>query len=60
MVGHFHVFLILLLIEVRLSIMVSPPAWTNSVGILSTTADFPIFSALIAASASSTSSRKIG
>ena len=40
-----------------MSIMVSPPAWTNSAGMLSTPADFPIFSALTAAS---TSSRRIG
>ena len=57
MVGHFPVFQILLRIEVRMSIMASPPAWTNSAGMLSTPADFPIFSALTAAS---TSSRRIG
>ena len=55
-VGHSPVFQILLQIEVRMSIMASPPAWTNSVGMLSTPADFPIFSALTAAS---TSSRRI-
>ena len=37
--------------------MASPPAWTNSAVMLSTPADFPIFSVLTAAS---TSSRKIG
>ena len=57
MVGHSPVFQILLQIEFRVSIMASPPAWTNSAGILSTPADFPIFSALTAAS---TSSRRIG
>ena len=40
-----------------LSIMASPPAWTNSAGILSIPADFPSFSVLIAAS---TFSRIIG
>ena len=39
------------------SIMVSPSAWTSSAGILSTAADFPLFSA---ATASSTSSWRIG
>ena len=34
-------------------IMVSPLAWINSAGMLSTPADFPIFSALTAASTSS-------
>ena len=33
----------LLQISVRTSIMVSPPAWTSSAGILSTPADFPFF-----------------
>ena len=42
--------------EVRMSIMASP-AWTNSAGMLSTPADFLIFSALTTAS---TSSRTIG
>ena len=56
MVGHSPVFQILLQIAVRISIMASP-AWTNSAGMLSTPADFPIFSALTAAS---TSSRRIG
>ena len=37
--------------------MASPPTWTNSAGMLSTTADFPIFSVLTAAS---TSSRRMG
>ena len=40
-----------------MSIMSSPPAWTNSAGMLSTPADFPIFSSLAAASVSS---RRIG
>ena len=57
MVGHSPVFQILLQIVVRMSIMASPPAWTNSAGILSTPADFPMFNALTAAS---TSSRRIG
>ena len=57
MVGHSPVFQILLQIEVRKSIMASPPAWTNSAGMLFTPADFPIFSALTAASISS---RRIG
>ena len=57
MVGHSPVFQILLQIAVRMSIMASPPAWTNSAGMSSTPADFPIFSALIAAS---TSFRRIG
>ena len=50
MVGHSPVFQISLQIEVRMSIMASLPAWTDSAGMLSTLADFPIFSALIAAS----------
>ena len=37
--------------------MASPPAWTNSTGMLSTPADFPIFSVLTAVSISS---RRIG
>ena len=58
MVGHSPVVQILLQIEVRMSIiMASPPAWTNSAGMLSTPADFPISSALTAASSSS---RRIG
>ena len=56
MVGHSPVFQILLQIVVRMSIMASSPAWTNSAGMLSTLT-FPIFSALTAAS---TSSRRIG
>ena len=56
-VGHSPVFQILLQIVVRISIMASPPSWTNSSGMLSTPADFPIFSALTAAS---TSSGRIG
>ena len=57
MVDHSPVFQILLQIEVRMSIMASPPAWINSAGMLSTQAHFPIFSALNAAS---TSSHRIG
>ena len=57
MVGHSPVFQIVLQIAVRMPIMASPPAWTNSAGMLSTQADFPIFSALTAAS---TSVRRIG
>ena len=53
MVGQSPVFQILLQIEVRVSIMASPPAWTNSTGKLLTPADFPISSALTAASISS-------
>ena len=56
MVGHSPVFQILLQTEVRMSIMASP-AWTNSAGMLSMSADFPIFSAL---TADSTSSRRKG
>ena len=56
MVGHSPVFQILVQIVVRMSVMASP-AWTNSAGILSMPADFPILSALTAAS---TSSRRIG
>ena len=56
MVGHSPVFQILLQIAVRMSVMASPPASINSAGMLSTPADFPIFSALTAAS---TSSRRI-
>ena len=54
MVGHSSVFQIVLQIVVMMSIMASPPAWTYSAGMLS---DFPIFSALTAAS---TYSRRIG
>ena len=57
MVGHSPVFQILLQIVVRMSIMASPPAWTNSASMLSTPADFPIFRAL---TATSTSSRRAG
>ena len=52
-VGHSPVFQILLQIEVRISIITSPPAWTNSAVMLSTPADFPIFSTLTATSTSS-------
>ena len=57
MVGHSPVFQIVLQIEVRMSITASPHAWTNSTGMLSMSAKFPIFSALTAAS---TSSRRTG
>ena len=53
MVGHSPVFQILLQIAVRMSIMASPPAWTNSAGMLFTPADVPIFSVLTAASTAS-------
>ena len=57
MVGHSLFFQTLLQIEVTMSIMTSPPVWTNSAGMLSTSADFPILSALTDAS---TSSHRIG
>ena len=57
MVGHSPVLQILLQIAVKMSIMASPSAWTNSAGMLSMPADFPIFSTLTAAS---TASRRIG
>ena len=57
MVGHSPVLQILLQIAVRMSVMASPHAWTNSAGMLSMPADFHIFSALTAAS---TSSRGMG
>ena len=41
MVGHSPVFQILLQIEVRISVMASPPVWTNSAGMLSTGLTFP-------------------
>ena len=47
--GHSPVFKILFQTEVRTSSMASPPDLTNSAGMLSTPADFPIFSALTAA-----------
>ena len=53
MVGHFTVFQIVLQIVVRMSIMASPPAWTISASMFSTSAEFPIFSALTIASTSS-------
>ena len=56
MVGHSPVFQIMLQIEDRMSIMASLPASTISAGMLSTPTDWPIFSALTAAS---TSSRRI-
>ena len=43
-VGHSPVFKILLKTVVKMSIMASPPALTNSAGMLSTSTDFPIFS----------------
>ena len=46
------VFQILLQIGVRMSSMASPLAWTNYADMLSTPANFPIFSTLTAASAS--------
>ena len=57
MVGESPVFQILLQIVVRMSVMAFTPAWTNSAGMFSTPADFPVFSALTTAS---TSSRRIG
>ena len=56
MVVHSPVFQILLQTEIRMSSMSSPLAWANSAGMLSAPADFPIVSALTAAS---TSSRRI-
>ena len=53
MVCHSPVFQILLQIQVRISTMASPPAWTKSARMLSMPADFLIFSALTAASISS-------
>ena len=46
----FSFFQILLQTELKTSIMSSLPAWSNSVGTLSTPADFPVLSALIHAS----------
>ena len=57
MVGNSPGFQIVLQIEVRTSVMASPPAWTNFTGMLSMSAGFPIYTALTAAS---TFSRKIG
>ena len=57
MVGHYPVSQILLQIVVRMLNFASPPAWTNSAGMLYTPADFPINSALTSAS---TTSRRIG
>ena len=45
-VGHSPAFQILFQIEVRMSVMASPPAWAKSAGMLSTPADFPIIGAL--------------
>ena len=53
MVGHSTVLQILLQIEVMISIMASPPAWTYSAGMLSIPAYFPIFIVWPAASTSS-------
>ena len=44
MVGHFPVFQILLQIEVKVSIMASPHAWTNAAGMLSTPRSLLVFS----------------
>ena len=52
-VGHSPAFKILLQTEGRTSIMASPPVLTNSAGMLSTTAGFPMLSDL-------TSSLRIG
>ena len=49
MVGQSPVFQILLQSEVRMNIKSFPPTLTISAGILSTPADFPIFSTLTAA-----------
>ena len=46
-VGHSPVCKILLQIVVRVVITSSPPAWTSSAGMLSTPADFPLFSDLV-------------
>ena len=51
-VGHSPVCQIMLQIVVRAVITSSPPAWTSSVGMLSTPADFPFFSDCTAASLS--------
>ena len=56
-VGHSPVLQILLQISLKTSIMVSPPAWTSSAGILSTPADCSFFND---ATAISTSSIRIG
>ena len=42
MVGHSPVFKILLQIEIRMSVMASPPAWTNSSSVLSTLGDISV------------------
>ena len=44
-VGHSPVLQILLQISVKTSVMVSPPAWTSSAGILSNPTDVPFLSA---------------
>ena len=51
-VGHSPVCQILLQIVVRAVITSSPPAWTSSAGMLSTSADFPFFNDCTAASTS--------
>ena len=56
MVDHSPVFHILLQIEISISILAYPPSWTNSANMLSAPTNFPIFSALTAAS----TSRRIG
>ena len=52
-ISHFPVFKILLQTEVIASIMASPRALTDAVVMLSTPAEFPIFSVLTVASFSS-------
>ena len=47
MVGHSPVFQILLQVVVRMSIMATPPAWTNSAGMLSTWLTFPVGSQVL-------------
>ena len=47
-VGHSVVCQVLLQIEIRMSIIASPTAWSNSAGMLFTPADVLIFSALTA------------
>ena len=52
MIGHSPILQIFLQIEVRMSLMASPPAWINSASILYMPDDFPILSAFTAASTS--------
>ena len=56
-VGHSPVCQIFLQIVVRAVVTFSQPAWTSSVGMLSTAADFPFFNDCTAAS---TSLRRVG